>query len=94
MRIGRIQRFDMNGSENKEEKLRKAIGEFVGMVFSDVFKKLDRSILKSDLIPETPAQTWFKDMLYEEYSKKMVSLQFSNLVDLIMRDLALKNYRK
>jgi len=90
----RINSVDSSHHLQDARKLRKAVEEFVGLVFSDVFKKLDRSIPKSNLIPETPAQRWFKDMLYEEYSRKMVSLHFSNLVDLIMKDLALKNYRK
>lgn len=68
--------------------LKKACREFAGSFFYEIFKKMYDTIPKSDLVPETHAERWFKEMLLYEYSRKAAESSLKPLVDLIYRTLS------
>ncbi|KLO20923.1 MULTISPECIES: rod-binding protein [unclassified Marinitoga] len=64
--------------------------ELVGSVFSKVFKDMYNSeIFKSDLLPKSNTEKWFKEMLIDQYS---ISIAKNNMKPLINE--ILKAYQK
>ncbi|HBT26432.1 MAG TPA: hypothetical protein DEA58_07090 [Pseudothermotoga sp.] len=77
----------------RTDKLYNACSEFAGSLFYEVFKKMYDSIPKSDLIPRTPAQEWFTNMLFYEYSKQVAKDNLKSLVRTIYEQLAQNVYQ-
>jgi len=92
-RIDSSANFKIRNIENvKNEKLKKYVGEFVGSVFSNILKEMDKTILRSDLIRENNAEKWFREMLYDEYSNLLARENFKSVTERILSQLSLKSY--
>ncbi|AEH51719.1 rod-binding protein [Pseudothermotoga thermarum] len=79
-------------SGSSKDKLWNACSEFVGTIFYDIFKKMYHSIPKSNLLPESSGERWFKEMLFYEYSKVVARENLKPLVNMIYQNLAKKGY--
>ncbi|KAF2960557.1 MULTISPECIES: rod-binding protein [Thermotoga] len=73
------------GVSSNINNLRDASVEFVSDLFYRIFKEMYESIPKYDLVPETTAEKWFKEMLLQEYSKH--AAEQSPLADMVMKSL-------
>ncbi|PLV60340.1 rod-binding protein [Thermotoga sp. KOL6] len=78
----------VSGILSNIKSLRDASVEFVGDLFYKIFKEMYESIPKYDLIPETTAEKWFREMLLREYSKH--AAEQSQLTDLVLKSLGEK----
>ncbi|WP_105616962.1 rod-binding protein [Vallitalea okinawensis] len=54
----------------RQEELRDACRDFEAYFLYTMFKEMDKTVMKSDLIPEGQAETMFQDMMYNEISKE------------------------
>lgn len=81
-------------SDLRNYDLKKACKEFVGNLFYEIFKKMYDAIPKSDLVPETYAEKWFKEMLFYEYSKKAADDSLKPLVEMIYKNLSREVWEK
>ncbi len=82
----------VGNSSFENTKLWKACSEFAGSMFYDVFKKMYESIPKSDLIPTSPAEKWYRSMLIYEYSKKAAEQDLKPLVNMVYKQIGGKVY--
>ncbi|MDI3516891.1 MAG: rRNA (adenine-N6)-dimethyltransferase [Thermotogota bacterium] len=67
--------------------LRSASVDFLSTVFSKVFKDMYESAQTSSLIPKTPAEKWFNQMLIEEYTRAICKYNLKPLVNQIEKAL-------
>ncbi len=74
--------------QDREKALRKSVNQFAAYFFYQIFKEMWDGIPKSGLMPETPAEKMYRDMLLYEYSKKMMDVQMKSLSDMIYKSLA------
>ena len=75
--------FSLNVS-SKNYTLRDASIDFVSTIFSRVFKKMYESTRSQNtLIPESPAERWFNEMILEEYTRMVVKYNLKPLVSQI-----------
>ncbi|WGS65780.1 rod-binding protein [Marinitoga aeolica] len=69
-------------SAKKEE----VAAELVGSVFSKVFKDMYNSdIFKSDLLPKSKTEKWFKEMLIDQYSITIAKNNMKPLINEILK---------
>jgi len=69
------------------EEIRKVAREFEAMFAGYMFKTMNGSVEKSDLVPESMGESIFKDMLMDEYATKASSGKGLGLSDLVYRSL-------
>lgn len=72
--------------------LRSASVEFASELFYVVFKRMYEAIPRYDLIPETQAEKWFKEMLIREYSRKAAAQ--SALAETVARALGERYWKE
>jgi len=78
----------INGEINEtDKKLKETSAEFVSILVGMIFKKMEESIPRSDLLKETNEEKWFKEMLIDEYSKSAARDNFSQLTDMVYNSL-------
>ncbi len=94
MRVNAMLEYQNLLKLDKEKALRKATEEFVAYYFYEVFKKMWDSIPRSGLIPETPGEKFFRDMMIYEVSRKVASQDASNLTEMILRSLHSQAYQR
>ncbi len=72
--------FSLNIS-SRNYTLHDASIDFVSSIFSKVFKEMYKSSRSQNtLIPESPAERWFNEMILEEYTRKVVKYNLKPLV--------------
>ncbi|MCD6551201.1 rod-binding protein [Thermotoga sp.] len=76
------------GVSSNIKNLKDASVEFVSELFYKLFKEMYDSIPKYDLIPETSAERWFREMLLHEYSR--CAAEQSSLTEMVMKSLGEK----
>ncbi|AJG41212.1 hypothetical protein TRQ7_07080 [Thermotoga sp. RQ7] len=78
------------GVSHNIKNLKDASVEFVSELFYKLFKEMYDSIPKYDLIPETSAEKWFKEMLLHEYAEQ--AAKQSPLTEMVMKSLGGKTF--
>ncbi|HPE68331.1 MAG TPA: rod-binding protein [Thermotogota bacterium] len=53
----------------QDTQLREAVNEFVSVFLSKIFKDMDEAIPRSGLMGEGFGESWFRQMLYDEYAQ-------------------------
>jgi len=92
MQVNAMTEFQGLIKQNGKKALRKSVNEFAAYFFYQIFKEMWDSIPKSGLMPETPAEKMYRDMLLYEYSKKMMDIQMKSLSNMIYKSLAKNAY--
>ncbi|WP_129409255.1 rod-binding protein [Marinitoga lauensis] len=67
-------------------KKEEVAAELVGSVFSKVFKDMYNSdVFKSDLLPKSKTEKWFKEMLIDQYSITIAKNNLKPLINEILK---------
>jgi len=78
--------YSLNPSSNSYD-LSSASVDFLSTVFSKVFKEMYESAQTSSLLPKSPAEKWFNQMLIEEYTRAVCRQSLKPLVKQIEKAL-------
>lgn len=79
--------------KNKTLALKKACVEFESLVWYEILKGLDKTIIKSDFFPETLERKIFQDYLYQEIAR-IISGKPGSLSDYLYKSLLKSSYFK
>ncbi|HOO32259.1 MAG TPA: rod-binding protein [Thermotogota bacterium] len=75
-------------TENTEnEELREACNEFVSVLLSQIFKDMDNSIQRSELTEDSYGGKWYREMMYDEFSKSAAKQSMKTLSDSLYNDI-------
>lgn len=75
-------------SIEKDEKLKEACQQFEAYFLYTMFKEMDKTVMKSDLIPEGRAEKMFKDMMYNEMATEASKGKGAGLADMMYKQLS------
>ncbi len=81
--------------EKKDPKkaLKKATAEFESLIWHEIFKGFDRTIIKSNFFPESLEMKFYKDWLYQEIARR-ISGKPGSLGDYLYKQLLKSPYFK
>ena len=85
--IGTVQSIRTPEIKDTDKRLKEASAEFVAILVGMIFKKMEESIPRSDLLKETNEEKWFREMLIDEYSKYAARDNFSQLTNMVYNSL-------
>jgi Rod binding domain-containing protein len=72
-------------SDNTE--LKEAVNDFVSILLAKVFKDMDQSIPRSELTQESFGQSWYREMVMDEYAKTAAKQSLKSLGETVYRQL-------
>jgi len=74
----------------EKDELRESVDDFVSVLVSKLFKDMYNSIPKSEFSSEGFGDKWFKEMLIDEYAKKIAKENMKSIGDVIYKQVANK----
>ncbi|HNW46044.1 MAG TPA: rod-binding protein [Thermotogota bacterium] len=72
----------------KDDELKEAVNEFVSILLSQIFKDMDRSIPRTGLTEESYGQSWFREMILDEYAKTASKQALRSLGETVYKQIA------
>jgi len=72
----------------KDDGLKEAVSEFVSILLSKIFKDMDKSIPRSELTEESYGQSWFREMILDEYAKTASKQALRSLGETVYKQIA------
>ncbi len=86
---------NINSIKNKNPKkaLKELTAEFESLIWYQILKDMDKTIIKSNLLPENLEYKFYKDFLYQEIARK-VSGQKGGLGDFLYNSIVKSPYFK
>lgn len=79
--------YSLNSLNTNSYNLTSASVDFLSTIFSKVFKEMYESTQTSSLLPKSPTEKWFNQMLIEEYTRAVCRQSFKPLVKQIEKAL-------
>ena len=77
-----------------KDKIRTVATQFVSILLSQMFDKMEEGVVKSSVIPQSASEKWYRKWLMDVYSQEATSKQLKSLVDMVASQLARKEYKK
>ncbi|HOM74416.1 MAG: rod-binding protein [Fervidobacterium sp.] len=74
-------------SEEYQKQLKKASEEFASIYVYEVFKKMYDTVPKSGFLQEGFGESWFREMLLQEYALKAARTDLKSVSDMIYKSL-------
>lgn len=68
--------------------------QFASVFVSQMFEEMEKSVVKSSVIPQSSAENWYRQWLMNMYSQEATQKQLKPLVDMIASQLASGSYKK
>ena len=84
----------LNSQNLGKNKLRAAATQFVSILLSQMFDKMEESVVKSSVIPQTSGERWYREWLMDAYSQEATSDQLNSLVNMVVSQLSQNQYQK
>lgn len=78
---------DVSGKQEENKELKEACQQFEAYFLYTMFKEMDKTVVKSDLIPEGRAEKMFKDMLYDEMATSASKGNGAGLADFMYKQM-------
>jgi len=72
----------------EDEELKEAVSEFVSVLLSKIFKDMDKSIPRTELTKESYGQSWFREMIMDEYAKTASKQALRSLGETVYKQIA------
>lgn len=72
----------------EETQLKEAVQDFVSILLSKIFKDMDKAIPRSDLVQESYGQSWFRELVLDEYSKSASKQSMKKLAEIVYKQIA------
>ncbi len=82
-----LQKIEKVNEKTENKELREACNEFVSVLLSQIFKDMDDSIQRSELTEDAYGNKWFREMMYDEFSKSATKQSMKSLSDSLYRDI-------
>lgn len=73
--------------DDYQKQLRKASDEFASMYIYEVFKKMYDTVPKSGFLQDSFGESWFREMLLQDYALKSAKTDLKSVSDMIYRSL-------
>lgn len=70
-----------------QKQLRKASDEFASMYIYEVFKKMYDTVPKSGFLQDSFGESWFREMLLQDYALKSAKTDLKSISDMIYRSI-------
>lgn len=84
----------LNSKDLGKNKIRAAATQFVSILLSQMFDKMEESVVKSSIVPQSASEKWYRRWLMDAYSQEATSKQLKSLVDMVTSQLARGEYEK
>ncbi len=84
----------LNSKDLGKNKLHTVATQFVSILLSQMFDKMEESVVKSPIVPQSASEKWYRKWLMDVYSQEATSNQLKSLVDMVTSQLARGEYRK
>ena len=84
----------ITAKELPKNKVRAVAEQFASVLVSQMFEEMEKSVVKSSVIPQSSAENWYRQWLMNMYSQEATQKQLKPLVDMIASQLANGGYRK
>ncbi len=86
---------EIKNLEKKDPKkaLKEVCAEFESLIWYEILKEMENSVLKSDLFPETLEKKFYQDYLYQEIARS-ISGRPGSLGDYLYKNLLKSSYFK
>ncbi len=84
----------ITAKELPTDKVRAVAEQFASVLVSQMFEEMEKSVVKSSVIPQGPAGKWYKQWLMNVYSQEATKKQLKPLVDMIALQLGNGKYKK
>jgi len=72
----------------KDAELKEAVSEFVSILLSKIFKDMDKSIPRTELTEESYGQSWFREMIMDEYAKTASKQALRSIGETVYKQIA------
>jgi len=79
--------------KNPKKTLKEVCDEFESLIWYEILKEMENSVLKSDLFPETLEKKFYQDYLYQEIARS-ISGHPGSLGDYLYKSFLKSNYFK
>ncbi len=84
----------ITAKELPTDKVRAVAEQFASVLVSQMFEEMEKSVVKSSVIPQSSAEKWYKQWLMNVYSQEATKKQLKPLVDMIALQLGNGKYKK
>lgn len=84
----------LNSQNLGKDKMHTVATQFVSILLSEMFDKMEESVVKSSLVPQSNGEKWYRKWLMDAYSQEATSNQLKPLVDMVTSQLARGAYEK
>ncbi len=84
----------LNSKDLGKDKMHTVATQFVSILLSKIFDKMEESVVESSLIPQSTSEKWYRKWLMDAYSQEATSNQLKSLVDMVTSQLARGAYEK
>ncbi len=75
-------------------KIRAVAEQFASVLVSQMFGEMEKSVVKSSVIPQSSAENWYRQWLMNMYSQEATEKQLKPLVNMIASQLASSSYKR
>lgn len=77
--------------EDKDQQLKKACQDFEAYFIYQMFKEMDSTVMKSDLVPMGRGEKMFKNMLYQEMADQSAKGSSMGIADMMYKQMSRGN---
>ncbi len=77
-----------------KDKIEKVAEQFTAILVSKIFDEMEKSVVKSSLIPQSNAEKWYRQWLMDIYAQEAAKSSFKSLSDMMVAQLARNGYGK